>query len=244
LRIQGPAAYAGVAAALRAGVEEAKRAYSPEAASPVAATEEARPVGQLTQAEMTPRVRQVIGQLVEEADRMRRALSAAMERIKELEKLADQDTLTPLGNRRFFVRELARAMDYCDRHNIPAALLFVDLDGLKAINDRYGHAGGDAALVHVARVLAASVRKSDSVARLAGDEFGVVLSHTDLDQATVKAGELADAIAAEPVAFGDQRFKVSASIGVCLVQPGDNPLETLARADRAMYVNKRDRQVA
>lgn len=240
MRIQGPGALIGAAAALKTGVDEARRAYAPEAPDPVP---ELRGIPQLTPAELTPRVRQAMSQLVEEADRMRRALDAALERIKELEKLADLDTLTPLGNRRFFVRELARALSYCDRHNVPTALLFVDLDGLKAINDEHGHAGGDAAILHVAKTLSANVRASDTVARLSGDEFGVILLHSDAEQAAAKARQLADAIEAEPVVCNGHRFKVTASIGVCPLMAGDSLQDTLARADRAMYANKRERQI-
>ncbi len=247
MRIDGAGAYAGVAAALRAGAGEVRRAYAADAASaaePSLATTPLASLAQLAPSEMTPRVRQVFAQLVEEADRVRRALDAALDRIKELEKLADLDTLTPLGNRRFFVRELARALGYRDRHNIPTALLFVDVDGLKAINDERGHAAGDAAILHVGKMLALNVRTSDTVARLSGDEFGVILIHADAEQAGLKAQQLIDAVAGTPVVHDGQSFAVTASVGVCNLRPGDSPADTLARADRAMYVNKRERKAA
>lgn len=247
MRIDGAGAYAGVAAALRAGAGEVRRAYGGDAAEPpgtLSPTQQLAAVPHLTPSEMTPRVQQVIAQLVADADRVRRALDAAMDRIKELEKLADLDTLTPLGNRRFFVRELARALGYRDRHNIPAALLFVDVDGLKGINDKYGHAAGDAAILHVGRVLAENVRTSDTVARLSGDEFGVVLFHADEEQANAKAQQLMNAISQTPVVHDGVSFNIGASIGICNLKPGDSAADTLARADRAMYVSKRERKAA
>ena len=244
MRIDGAGAYAGVAAALRSGAGEVRRAYAAEPADAPTPMQQLAAVPQLNASEMTPRVRAVIAQLMEEADRVRRALDTALDRIKELEKLADLDTLTPLGNRRFFVRELARALGYRDRHNIPTALLFVDVDGLKAINDERGHAAGDAAILHVGRVLAANVRTSDTVARLSGDEFGVILIHADDAQAALKAQQLMDAISDSPVVNDGGSFTIGASIGICNLKPGDSPAETLARADRAMYVNKRGRKAA
>lgn len=245
MRIDGAGAYAGVAAALRTGVGAAALAYESAPAEEAASTAPTSPVvnlAQLTPAEMTPRVRQVIQQLMEDADRVRRALDAALGRIRELEKLADLDTLTPLGNRRFFVRELARALGYRDRHNIPTALLFVDIDGLKTINDTMGHAAGDAAIRHVGDVLAANVRTSDTVARLSGDEFGVILIHADPEQASLKAQQLMSAVAATPVRHDGRTFAVGASIGICNLKPGDSAADTLARADKAMYISKRERK--
>jgi PleD family two-component response regulator len=88
-----------------------------------------------------------------ENEQLRRQLAAIQPRIDELERLADMDTLTPLPNRRCFVREVNRVVARTERYGDPAAIMFVDVDGLKAINDRHGHGAGDAALNHVAALL-------------------------------------------------------------------------------------------
>ena len=102
-------------------------------------------------------------------------LDEAQRTIAELEARADVDPLLDILNRRGFERELKRSLAYVQRYGGEAALLFVDLDGFKAINDRHGHAAGDALLKAVARELTGHVRASDTVARLGGDEFGVLL---------------------------------------------------------------------
>jgi len=151
--------------------------------------------------------------------------------VDRLERLADSDTLTPLPNRRFFLRALERSVAAMTRHGTPAALLFVDVNDLKRINDADGHAAGDAALVRVAQSLQRNVRASDVVARLGGDEFGLLLDHLDLEAAQAKAAALADAIAAGGGA--------SVSIGVTALMPGDTADAALERADREMYRVKR-----
>lgn len=156
-----------------------------------------------------------------------RARVAELEAVVErLERLADSDTLTPLPNRRFFLRALERSVAAMTRHGTPAALLFVDVDGLKRINDARGHAAGDAALVRVAQTLQAQVRASDVVARIAGDEFGLLLDHLDIGAARAKADALARAVAAGGA---------TVSIGVTALRPGDTAEAALERADAEMY---------
>lgn len=174
-----------------------------------------------------------------EFKRLRRQLAAAQARIAELEKLADTDPLTSTFNRRAFERHVAGAISIRERHGLPSALLFVDLDGLKVINDQLGHAAGDAAILHIAKVLQANVRSSDIVGRLGGDEFAVLLFHADTEQACAKADYLHAAFCAKPVAFDGGLLPVSASVGVCALLPGDTAASVLARADEAMYARKR-----
>jgi diguanylate cyclase (GGDEF)-like protein len=180
-----------------------------------------------------------------ELDRLRaenasldRELRAMRIQVAELERLADSDTLTPLLNRRAFLREVERGIARVARHGTPVAVMIADLDNLKAINDRDGHQAGDAALMHVGYALKASVRASDTVARIGGDEFGLVLEDLDADAAVAKALALAAAIAAAPADGVD----VSISIGHTLVIPNDSIDSVIARADRAMYGAKRGRR--
>lgn len=166
-----------------------------------------------------------------------RAYVAELEaRLKVLERLADSDTLTPLPNRRFFMRALERAIAQRGRHGTPAALLFVDLNRLKEINDNHGHSVGDEALVHTAWVLREKVRTGDAVARIGGDEFGVLLDYTDEAAAIEKADALCKAIADKPL---HGRIPISCSIGIAALQADDTPETALARADSAMYRSKR-----
>ena len=166
---------------------------------------------------------------------LRRELRALRVQIGELERLADSDTLTPLLNRRAFLREVERGIARVARHGTRVAVMIADLDGLKAINDGAGHQAGDAALMHVGYALKAQVRALDVVARIGGDEFGLVLEDLDAEAAEAKSHVLAASIAADPV----DGQAVSISIGYTLVQPDDSIDSIIARADAAMYTRKR-----
>ena len=156
--------------------------------------------------------------------------------------VADRDSLTPLLNRRAFVRELARARTFAERYGAAASLVYFDLDGFKAINDRYGHAAGDAALNAVADRLIANVRESDVIGRMGGDEFAIVLVQADLDTAVAKADSLARAIEGEPLRFGDWTAPIHLSYGVAEVIPDGDPEALIAAADTAMFSAKRLRK--
>ncbi|HEV2569010.1 GGDEF domain-containing protein [Sphingomonas sp.] len=158
------------------------------------------------------------------------------EKVERLERLADSDTLTPLANRRFFLRAVERAVAQLARHGTPAALLFIDLDRLKHINDAHGHGVGDEALIHTAWLLKEKVRSSDLVARLGGDEFGVLLEYADAAAAAEKAAALTEAVRSRPL---HGRISIGISVGVTALGPTDTPEAALARADEAMYRAKR-----
>ena len=122
-----------------------------------------------------------------------------------------------------------------NRHGAPAAVLFVDLNDLKLLNDQYGHMGGDAALVTVAEKLVEGTRVNDCVARLGGDEFCVLLDHADEKSAIETAERLVDIIADGECQFEGSRLCLSVAIGVTMIEEGDTPAAVLARADKAMY---------
>ena len=128
----------------------------------------------IPQSELTPRVRMALDVLMAEVQELRGALSQAKKRIGYLENLADQDTLAPVLNRRAFVRELARMISFAERYETPGSVLYFDIDGMKAINDRHGHGAGDLVVRHAAETLLDRLRGSDLVGRLGGDEFGVI----------------------------------------------------------------------
>ncbi|HLI13537.1 MAG TPA: GGDEF domain-containing protein [Alphaproteobacteria bacterium] len=196
-------------------------------------------VAGIPEAEFTPRVRQAITALMAEVDRLRQELGQAKDRIDYLERLADQDALVPVVNRRAFVRELSRAMSYARRYQVSSSVLYFDINNMKAINDSLGHAAGDAAITHVAEILVANVRESDVVGRLGGDEFGVILVHSDEEIAADKAEKLAAAIAAKPLECQGRSIAVEVAFGSAPLGGEDDPNRALDAADRAMYARKR-----
>jgi diguanylate cyclase (GGDEF)-like protein len=174
-------------------------------------------------------------QLLDEIARLRADIACLEARVEELDKLAHQDALVPLSNRRGMLRELEMMIARHQRHGTPAAVLFVDLNDLKLLNDQYGHVGGDAALVSVAEKLRAGTRATDCVARLGGDEFCVLLDHADEKIALETAERLVDSIARDEFLFEEIPIPLSVAIGVTLIEEGDSPATVLARADKAMY---------
>jgi diguanylate cyclase (GGDEF)-like protein len=198
----------------------------------------------IPESEFTPRVRDAIMGLMSEVDSLRRELSRTRERLDEAEKVADQDGMLPLLNRRAFVRELTRHIAVTGRYSTPASLIYFDLNYLKKVNDSLSHAAGDAVLGHFADVLVKNVRDSDAVGRLGGDEFGVLLSHADHQQALRKAEALSQALHASPPAWGGRTIPVSFAYGAFELQPGDNAETAMAQADEAMYAQKKTQKAA
>ena len=176
--------------------------------------------------------------LVQEIGRLRAEVARLEQRIEQLDQLAHYDSLVPLPNRRGFLRELEKRIDRANRYGDHSAVLFVDVDGLKALNDSFGHHAGDAALIHVAHLLAAGVRQSDCVARFGGDEFAILLEHADGVEAEETASRLVDRIADTEFRHDDAAIPLSAAIGIALIEPGDRPEAVINRADRAMYEEK------
>jgi diguanylate cyclase (GGDEF)-like protein len=174
-------------------------------------------------------------QLLDEIARLRSDIARLESKVEELDRLAHQDPLVPLANRRGMLRELEMMIARHERHGTPAAMLFVDLNDLKMLNDKFGHVGGDAALVCVAEKLLAGTRANDLVARLGGDEFCVLLDHADEDSALETAERLVDGIARQDFLFEGTPIPLSVAIGVTLIEKGDTPATILARADKAMY---------
>jgi diguanylate cyclase (GGDEF)-like protein len=176
--------------------------------------------------------------LLGEVQRLAAELSAARAKVKELEATAVVDAVTEIFNRRGFDRELKRSLAYVKRYGTDAALVFVDLDDFKLVNDRHGHAAGDAVLKAVAMVLTRHVRASDLVARLGGDEFAMLLWMCGEADAQAKAQALESAIGRTTATHAGSTLTVEASCGVAMVLPLDQPAELLERADRAMYARK------
>ncbi len=158
---------------------------------------------------------------------------------KRIAYLAEHDALTGLFNRRRFQEELERAFDYSERFQQESALMFIDLDQFKYINDTMGHQAGDEYLCMVAQRLADSLRKVDILGRLGGDEFGIILPNTSLEEAEHVAVQVLQRLATAKEDTDTLRAPVTASIGIVLFpRHGTVPGELLAKADAAMYSAK------
>jgi len=193
---------------------------------------------------------------------LRRENNVLRERVADLEALVQRDPLTNIGNRRSFDRGLKTELERTLRSGLPTGLILLDVDGLKGINDSRGHAAGDACLKSLARVLGAKVRRLDSIHRIGGDEFAIVLSGCS----TEASDAVAHRLEATPLVFNhsDEMFVFSVSVGFAgvdasgvsvlnsvgkpvLVSPvcathedslAQLSANLLAAADEALYLNK------
>ncbi len=164
-------------------------------------------------------------------------ISERKELARRLEYLVDHDFLTGLFNRRHFEQELTKETDRVARYGGPGAVLVIDLDNFKDVNDSFGHKAGDDVLKGVAGLLRERLRQTDLVARIGGDEFAVLLPQTDADQAQSMADELVKALGRQVAVLADRSIHITASIGVTLFE-GLTDIEVLAYADLAMYEAK------
>lgn len=179
-----------------------------------------------------------VQRLVEEISRLRAQVAQLQERVEQLDHLAHQDSLIDLPNRRGFLRELERLIARVHRYDAKAAMLYVDVDGLKIINDSSGHLAGDQALIQVAQLLSSGVRKSDVVARIGGDEFGILLENADEPSAHETATRLIDMIASCDFLHNGEALPLSVAIGVGMIGASDSAQSVMARADEEMYRRK------
>jgi diguanylate cyclase (GGDEF)-like protein len=221
-------------AALRAGGREARAA---DVARDVAALQTVLLRALRDDLEDDPvRFAEAVEQLVEavaaiQAEAMEAHVTS---RSRELESQANTDPLTGLGNLRALQRQLAILLDVRKRYEHPFAVLLMDIDGLKRINDSHGHQAGDRVLMQVGMSLRRSIRSVDTAARIGGDEFCVLLPEQDLKSAAKLAARLATAIEEEVAAPGDPA--VTVSIGVAASpEHGDEAEALIDTADRAMY---------
>lgn len=173
---------------------------------------------------------------------LRTQLAQAMARIEELQALADTDSLLQIPNRRGFERELNRSIAYIRRYQACGALIVLDVDRLKPINDAFGHAAGDQVLKAVVAELSRHVRSSDVIGRLGGDEFALLLWNLSETDARAKAALLEQAIDRLSFAFRGRAVTAGASAGIAILDAHADADRTLEEADRAMYVRKAQRR--
>ena len=160
---------------------------------------------------------------------------------QQLETLAITDGLTRAYNHRYFQMRLEDELRRCKRYHLPLSLLVVDADHFKAINDRYGHASGDAVLRDMGTLLRECMRDTEIVARLGGEEFGVILPQTDEIQAHIAAERLRAAVESHDFRSVDGKpIQVTISVGISGFPPNAaTRADLMEQADRAMYAAKR-----
>jgi diguanylate cyclase (GGDEF)-like protein len=179
---------------------------------------------------------------LKEADEVGQALMRASAMLQESQHRAYHDGLTGLANRALFDEIVDQQIAICHRTGNPLSVLYIDLDGFKAVNDVHGHATGDELLRAVALRVKNEIRPSDVTARLGGDEFAIVLINTGIEGALVVKNKLADSLSV-PYVIGQSTVNVSASIGIATFpEAGTNCEELLHKADEAMYQSKADRR--
>lgn len=176
--------------------------------------------------------REALRRLTDENALLRAALAEARAQLGEADENAGRDPLTALLDPRQFRGELERVLSYCARHGTPAALLSVDVNELKAINERYGRVAGDAALRHIARQLKNLIRASDVAARNGGGAFALLLDHLDADSALDTAERIGRCIAAHPLDIGHAEVQLEVTVSAATIMPGDTVEEVLRRAAR------------
>ena len=175
---------------------------------------------------------------VYKVERLQEEIAELNAEVLRLEQKADTDPLIPIYNRRALMREIGRSQVLMSRYDILCSVIFFDLNGFKDINDKYGHSIGDDLLVKIGETLKEHVRDCDMVARIGGDEFGVLLFKSDLNVARAKAASLACRINEQSIDMAGTPISVSSAWGVSTCHPGDTPRQILHRADREMYKNK------
>lgn len=178
---------------------------------------------------VTPLMAIMVGRLRQESDR----------RLAAMQELSDVDALTGVANRRAFTRDGERDLLRAYRMAIPIGVIAIDIDHFKRINDTYGHATGDVVLRVAAQRIRQATRDVDTVARVGGEEFAVLLPGADDQTASLAAERIRTLLTATPVSTGHGDMHVTASFGVTVALPGDSLASSMARADMALYEAKR-----
>lgn len=173
-----------------------------------------------------------------ERDALRRENRVLKIAVAELERVSERDTLTPLFNRRYFLTAIHHRIARFERHAERAAVVFVDVNQLKYINDSFGHAAGDFALMEIAKRLAESIRATDVAARIGGDEFGLILDQSSEEGARAQTNRLGEVLSASPALYDGHEIPLSACFGIAMLQTGMTESDILAAADRDMYRSK------
>lgn len=214
------------------------KVYADSAVAPSRTVSDTTTIMGIPEAEFTPKVREAILTLMQEVENLRHSMDGMSKRLAATEALADQDALLPIYNRRAFVRELTKLQASVERYNSEASLVYIDLDNFKAVNDTYGHSAGDYVLTEFSERLLNSVRETDVVGRLGGDEFGLILSHTNQEAANILTSRLSLELKDDPILWNGARLEVGMSYGIVTIEPGRDVQDTMDLADNEMYQQK------
>ncbi len=217
------------------GTHATDAAFVPITPSPPASS----PSSLVAQPDWPASARALVDSLMRENEALREQLQQQALHLQSAQGQADSDVLTPTLNRRAFLREVHRAMADCRRYGEEACLLYLDMDGFKSINDAYGHSAGDAALIYVAETLNASVREGDSVGRIGGDEFAILLRHADLKSSRIKAMRLEAELMMGTYEYAGLYLKTGGSFGVRPYAAQASAEAWLSEADAAMFLVKK-----
>jgi diguanylate cyclase (GGDEF)-like protein len=185
-----------------------------------------------------------IARLIAVAAEAERRIAAQARRIAELEALSYTDELTGLFNRRGLWEAAERALAAAQRHKETGGLAYLDLDGFKSINDRFGHEAGDTMLRAAAHAIHGQIRSTDAAARLGGDEFAILFTNGDPAALRAKAERVRIVLMNTNVDLGTAKVQIRASLGFAQYRPGVTRDKLLAAADAAMYADKRKRKAA
>lgn len=240
MKVQGPGNVGRAQPIRRKTIEKTRASSGVSATAPVRNINDTTSVLGIPSAEMIPKVKNAIITLMAEVDHMRGELEIAHRRIPELEKLADQDSLIEISNRRAFVREMTRMISYSDRYGINSSLIFLDMNDLKVINDTMGHKVGDKALVHIAKVMLSNLRDSDIIGRLGGDEFGIILTKANEKNAAAKAEQIIANLEKKPLIIDGKNIPLKMAYGIYPLHSGLSPDQALDHADKKMYSHKKN----
>ncbi len=201
-----------------------------------------KPAPQRAASASVPRPSAASSEAKAEIRRLRQGLMQAQARIEQLEASADTDFLLEILNRRGFERELHRSIAYIKRYHASGAVIVLDVDRLKPINDAFGHAAGDQVLKAIVAALARQIRSSDVIGRLGGDEFALLLWNLTETDAHAKAVALEQAVDRLSFVFRGGTVTAGASAGVAVLGPHSEAGRALEEADCAMYLRKAQRR--
>lgn len=165
-------------------------------------------------------------------------ISTLKAELEEVSGLLREDPLTGALNRRGLEEIYAREAARSDRHSISLCLVLLDLDNFKILNDTHGHSAGDAALIELTQTARATMRPNDSIARVGGEEFVLLLPDTDLDSALAATNRLASKLASARLWHTGAVIKITFSAGIALRNTEETLLSMLCRADEALYAAK------
>lgn len=142
------------------------------------------------------------------------------------------------------MRRLSWALTMYKRYGHPSTILYFDLNDFKQINDTYGHAAGDLAIHHITQLLSNTMRESDFLARIGGDEFAVIMYYAEEEAAKNRGAKIAEKLKKTPMVFNSEHITLSTAYGYYCIKSGDDAASALAFADTSMYVDKRNTKKA